>query len=39
MRLFKVKLLLEGRYIFMYEMKEEYKIGIEHIDEQHKKLF
>lgn len=23
----------------MYEMKEEYKIGIEHIDEQHKKLF
>ena len=26
-------------YIFMYEMKEEYKIGIEHIDEQHKKLF
>lgn len=23
----------------MYEMKEEYKLGIEHIDEQHKKLF
>ncbi|AGF54496.1 hemerythrin [Clostridium saccharoperbutylacetonicum] len=23
----------------MYEMKEEYKIGVEHIDEQHKKLF
>lgn len=23
----------------MYEMKEEYKIGIDHIDEQHKKLF
>ena len=23
----------------MYEMKEEYKIGIESIDEQHKKLF
>lgn len=25
--------------LFMYEMKEEYKIGVEHIDEQHKKLF
>lgn len=23
----------------MYEMKEEYKIGVAHIDEQHKKLF
>ena len=23
----------------MYEMKEEYKIGVEQIDEQHKKLF
>lgn len=23
----------------MYEMKDEYKIGVEHIDEQHKKLF
>ena len=23
----------------MYEMKEEYKIGVDHIDEQHKKLF
>ena len=23
----------------MYEMKEEYKIGVERIDEQHKKLF
>ena len=23
----------------MYEMKEQYKIGIDHIDEQHKKLF
>ncbi|WP_160689777.1 hemerythrin family protein [Clostridium sp. C2-6-12] len=23
----------------MYEMKEEYKIGVENIDEQHKKLF
>ncbi|AQR93459.1 bacteriohemerythrin [Clostridium saccharoperbutylacetonicum] len=23
----------------MYEMKEEYKIGVEHLDEQHKKLF
>ncbi|MRY42955.1 bacteriohemerythrin, partial [Parabacteroides distasonis] len=23
----------------MYEMKEEYKIGIDQIDEQHKKLF
>lgn len=25
--------------LIMYEMKEEYKIGVEHIDEQHKKLF
>ncbi|NRU14790.1 hemerythrin [Clostridium beijerinckii] len=27
------------KVLYMYEMKEEYKIGIDQIDEQHKKLF
>ena len=35
----KVQKLQRKKGLFMYEMKEEYKIGVEQIDEQHKKLF
>ena len=31
--------LLYERCIFMYEMKDEYKTGIDFIDEQHARLF
>jgi len=32
-------IIVRKKVLFMYEMKEEYKIGVEHIDEQHEKLF
>jgi len=35
----KTKIIVRKKVLFMYEMKEEYKIGVELIDEQHKKLF
>jgi len=35
----KIKSIVRKKVVFMYEMKEEYKIGVELIDEQHKKLF
>ena len=38
-RLNKTKIIVRKKALFMYEMKEEYKIGVELIDEQHKKLF
>ena len=33
------KILKERRNYKMFEMKEEYKLGVPHIDEQHEKLF